>query len=781
MERSLRAFAITCAAICCATIVALAPGCRMHGKAGSEVLESGATRRRVALRLFQKVVGRDASPDEVNALAAAGSYEAMVDKLLASGQYQTEGYFHFQHERLVLHRAGSETFQRRALADWCALQLELTDVARVEAESGYARLLDYREHFLEVMDVNALSCLFGDLTASDFVRAAEELSDSQGPSGEEPSFDPQVASAPSSQGVASQCAAMAQAALAAPFSEPDVDPNAFFKQKLQELKAAGDEPLGSTVIGEQLMLNAAGFNLVQQPRVEGDDLAPQIRAAYAARLETFGKLRLARRGGRALVAVSSLPRGDGLCRFTVVPDDKLSFIPPQGPLEGLDTSNATSSETFGTSTVTSIVPFATASSVSASLVDEGISTAGTRSAAVQDAFPIAASLGGAPLQIQVATETTPLSGPGHILVEMPDDLAGVHATPYWLTRHPSSKKNKQLHRARLIFHSYFCRDVNPDMANASGGSVNVPADLKPYFAPDDTHAFGAQSCFDCHAHVQPLANFFGKLSHGGDYNDPSGPAATWLAGSFGFDRPGGFRRDTDFFPVPGAKNRGTLGLAALIASHPDAHRCFVQRTWQTLAGAEAYLPPTEKDDAVQVLTRERGSQRSLLRHLLVQSTSGRMLFEQSQLPKPPRAGPCAEGSTLATVSPAATTTLESRCKPCHARGDTAFLQRSGSAPSFTYRLKAESLGLAVEGLPAAEKAKAIVERLHTMSCQIESGDMPLGGSLEERQKTELLCYTKLRRDKEASAWPELAGFVGKACDTAASADALLESAPHPVP
>lgn len=766
MERSLRAFVLTCVAI-----VALTPGCRMHGKGGSEVLESGATRRRVALRLFQKVIGRDASPDEVNALAAAGSYEAMVDQLLASGQFQTEGYFHFQHERLVLHRVGSPTFQRRSFSDWCALKLELADVARREADTGFARLLDYREHFVEAANPAALACLFGSVTASDFVRAAEELSASEPAPDAEPPLDPQVNAAASPN--ARQCAEMAQAALAAPFSEPNVDPNAFFKQKTQELKAAGDKPLGSSAIGEQLMLAAADFALVQQAKFDEGDFVPKLKAAYADRLEAFGKLRLARRGGRALVALSDLSLGDGECRFTIVPDDKLSFRPL------FDSSVGTASETSESPLGESALPLQTATAVTASLAGDDASTAGPQS--TSDFFPIAPMLGDPKLQIQLATETTSLEGKAHVLVTMPDDLAGVHATPYWLSRHPSSSKNKQLHRARLIFHSFFCRDVNPDMANASGGKVTVPADLKPYFAPDDTHAFGSQSCFDCHTHVQPLANFFGKLSHGGDYSDDGGPPATWLAGSHGFDRPGGFRRETDFFPVPGGQNRGTLGLAALIANHPDAHRCFVQRTWETLAGAEAFLPPAEKEAAVRALSAERGSQRALLRQLLVQSTSGRMLFEQSQLPKPPQAGPCAEGATLATVTPPATATLEGRCSPCHARGGTAFLQRSGNAPSYVFRLKAESLGLAVEGLPADEKAKSLVERLHAMHCQVASGDMPLGSSLEEGQRGELLCYTKLRRDKEASAWPALASFVGKACDAAASPDRAMDSPPHPVP
>ena len=47
--------------------------------------------------------------------------------------------------------------------------------------------------------------------------------------------------------------------------------------------------------------------------------------------------------------------------------------------------------------------------------------------------------------------------------------AWVYGSPLWLSLHRSNPRNQHLHRARVIYHSYFCADVNPTRRTRTGG------------------------------------------------------------------------------------------------------------------------------------------------------------------------------------------------------------------------------------------------------------------------------------------------------------------------
>ena len=96
----------------------------------------------------------------------------------------------------------------------------------------------------------------------------------------------------------------------------------------------------------------------------------------------------------------------------------------------------------------------------------------------------------------------------YLKVEVPPLLQGIHASPFWLSQHPSSEKNRDLHRARLIYHSWFCESISPDNATQTNPNPAVPEKFLPYFSNNDQHTKDFGSCFNCHKMVQPLANYF---------------------------------------------------------------------------------------------------------------------------------------------------------------------------------------------------------------------------------------------------------------------------------
>jgi hypothetical protein len=216
-----------------------------------------------------------------------------------------------------------------------------------------------------------------------------------------------------------------------------------------------------------------------------------------------------------------------------------------------------------------------------------------------------------------------------------DGDIGLMGSPYWLASVPTSGKNHNLHRSKQIFEAWMCKDISPDTANETNEPPRVPQELVDVFG-DDPHATKSRNCFDCHAGIQPVANFFDGLSYGRPYGrlpsnfkislidpdlfyfsfnrygmrdlthpidrrtaDPSAALGAEFPGEetyfLGADlpiaaKPGGFWQWTgpdkgQFTPIDGKpKVHGLAGLAAMLRTLPQVRTCLARRTWYLLAG-----------------------------------------------------------------------------------------------------------------------------------------------------------------------------------------------------
>ena len=209
--------------------------------------------------------------------------------------------------------------------------------------------------------------------------------------------------------------------------------------------------------------------------------------------------------------------------------------------------------------------------------------------------------------------------------KLPADLQGIHANLFWLSQHRTTAANMNLHRARLLLYSWFCEYVSPDAASLSGDD-NIDADEKQnllkYFAPGDIHTFSDKNCFDCHRRVQPLGNYFGKLSLGAAYHDEIEFARAnyhkrFLEKDNPFDRLAGYYNifDKDFYGK--GKGKGVQALAELLSEHPTVQQCIVTSTWNNIFGSNNPLNSNDIDDAVEVFATKEFSYKELLRHLLL--------------------------------------------------------------------------------------------------------------------------------------------------------------------
>ena len=215
-----------------------------------------------------------------------------------------------------------------------------------------------------------------------------------------------------------------------------------------------------------------------------------------------------------------------------------------------------------------------------------------------------------------------------IKVTFPENLQGIHASPYWLSTHYTSDSNQHLHRARIIYHSWFCERITPNQAKNEGGGPSKAEKerFEDYFPIGDAHKNSSKNCFDCHTMIQPLANYFGRMSVGVRYeNDRSLTmnAARFLQGESEEDDKklplragigtGYFNIHKDDFFKSGHNVPGMVGLGKLLSNLPKVKRCVVKYTWNKIFGCENELSQKEISDAVPQLT----SYRSLLTHLLM--------------------------------------------------------------------------------------------------------------------------------------------------------------------
>lgn len=231
--------------------------------------------------------------------------------------------------------------------------------------------------------------------------------------------------------------------------------------------------------------------------------------------------------------------------------------------------------------------------------------------------------------------------PSFIKLKVPASMQGVHASPLWLSTHFTSETNLHLHRARVIYYSWFCEGISPDQATKSNKKTpQAEIDhFKPYLPQDDRHASADSNCFGCHKMIQPLANYFGRMSTGVDYNkteslrniedvnaffhinyeedDTKLPLRNNIGAGYylGNDEKG----EPEFFKQGHNPAGGTApsmaDLAALLTRLPKVKRCVIRYTWNKIFGCEARLSEKELSEATNYFA-SNANFRALLAYLL---------------------------------------------------------------------------------------------------------------------------------------------------------------------
>jgi hypothetical protein len=636
-----------------------------EGPAAEAADVSAVRQAQIATRVFRKLIGRDPSPAEIGQLRNA-TLEGMVDTVLASPDFQRDGFFGFQRDRLLLHRDGDENWLKASLKDYCGLKLEMEDVAKADVSgAGYYEILRYRERWVGVTRATlgiAPACLGVKVGA---LKSAMGLPGGTG----------------AVTGAVSECGAVLQT------REP-------FRTELGALDdAANDATLASTEAGQRLAVTLLNERMFRPP--------PAVAPAD-------GTIELALDGA----GQPQLRTFDG---------------PP----------------------------------------DERCATVDALTQAPAGADPVV-----------------------YLKVRVPPAIEGVHGSMYWLSRHPSTQKNRDLHRARLLFFSYMCTEISPAMAVATGGAPVEIDELKPYFDPQDEHVRTSGNCYDCHTQVQPLANYFGELTKGANYTGPAAGGGLVSTSHYqqgdGFRRPGGLWKGQKFH-ADGAGEFGMEGLANLLSSLEIGHDCVAQNAWSTLVGRGYPLTEPERALAVKAFKGD-GTPRfqNVLRHFILENPRGKAFFEGGETAldaaKPAAAEDCHD---VANVPPEAASAgdglLAGACAGCH----------SGNSPrAFFERVTDNGVAKAVwkperlvgPGLRYAHLAEAY----DTAYCRVHSGSMPMGGWDEsdgvaaDVKRKNALCFLAGKRNEAAreSEDPAVKALEKASCNRDAPPPPSAD--PHPV-
>ena len=279
----------------------------------------------------------------------------------------------------------------------------------------------------------------------------------------------------------------------------------------------------------------------------------------------------------------------------------------------------------------------------------------------------------------------------YIKIRFPAALQGIHANPFWLTKHSTSPLNQHLHRAKIIWHSWFCQRIAPDNARAkmqkNEGDMTaaeltawhkLQAEQKAasvYFAKDDSHAKGDQLCFNCHRRIQPVANYFGglnmrQLGYAHNYN-----IGDVFAQEAAHNRPGGYWNDSSADFIPGVGGQGMEGLAQLLSTLPRVRTCIVKSSWNHFFGSGYALNSTEVAAAAASFAASGFDYRQLLQHLLHREeaityfTAGEQQFHDTMAKKRltcELAYEKAKQDPQASVAATAAEIISASCHPCHA-------------------------------------------------------------------------------------------------------------------
>ena len=227
-----------------------------------------------------------------------------------------------------------------------------------------------------------------------------------------------------------------------------------------------------------------------------------------------------------------------------------------------------------------------------------------------------------------------------IKLKLPASMQGVHASPLWLSTHFTSETNLHLHRARIIYYSWFCEGISPDQATKS--NIATPEkeidNFKGYLPKSDRHASADSNCFGCHKMIQPLANYFGNMAIGADYNKTEILRDLRSVNAFFHlsydnnsklplrnDIGAGYYSGVDEQSQPefyehghnraGGTTPSMKDLAELLTHLPKVKRCVVRYTWNKIFGCEARLSEKELSAATGYFTN-KANFHALLAYLL---------------------------------------------------------------------------------------------------------------------------------------------------------------------
>ncbi len=684
------------------------------------------------VRVFRRLVGRDPGTSEINAMKAL-PYNDLVTSVLGSAQFDQEGFFNLHRERLLLNREGSQQWVKGSYKDYCALRLELAEQASADRSGkGYWETLRYRDRWVPLVEFGMNQCFFG-ASVGDLTEAWKKYGGPTPP-------PPPAADAPpptSREKNARSCVQSLKFGLPGDFANPN--PEARVKEFFTKLEALDAEAkklsLLSVPEAEAIMMD-----LVKQSMLPDFGPLPEGVTPLADM-----KLELVKKDGKPLVLQELGSQGNQQCLFSGV--DPVSWVKTKQPgggggFGGDDDFNGGG---FG---FPEVVPPPIDFPAPVGIPDQ----------------PVLVPLAGAQMAPNVQEAMAKADGPLFLKIRMPAEFQGLHGSPYWLSRHTTKQKNKNLHRARAVYFSYFCTEINPDAANFQGAPVaEVPAALKGYFADDDAHAKGSTNCFNCHAKIQPIANFFGLLSFGTPYDQGFGFGGGWPQflneEGAAFSRPGGIYDGQKFFEHEGT-NMGLEGFANTLPAYPAVGKCIADSTWAALVGRDFPLFETERQAAVTAFQGENGAKPSfsrLLKHFLTESKRGQAYFSQGEkafeMIQPDTAFVCPEVPPE-DFQASGTKLMEGQCVDCHSDG---FFDEAGKFSIDSYFTN--------QGVDDTPKARG---RLwHNLYCKVKLEKMPPGGGLDAEGRGKLWCWLGRTRDALAKESKIPAEYLSKVCQGAA--------------
>ena len=540
----------------------------------AQVLNSNADKPEVVQfnGLFFKLIGREVGRKDRGDIGGftkadlhTKSYAEQVDAILQSKQFYAEGFWHFHEDRLLL---AKETRMIAETIDRAALRMEMADVARAD---NYWDILTYRDRWLSIEGLKLRECN-SYLNSRQYEKTQNKYEDKDKYEENQDEYrkahDEYAARQASNR---QSCAHFLQAVMHPEVEHYDI--------------CVGYE-------GEKDARKARKFTASFSPRccaedVQDTEMCNKINAGYVSLFnEDF-------------CAVAAKPVIDSHCNAPPPePGNPSSSSPPRQQASLPFTWNDTK------------LYQALSLYISLHLSEEA------------DVFIEASVLPNGNDIYRQDKKTYE----NFIKATLPENLQGIHASPYWLSTHYTSDDNQHLHRARIIYHSWFCEGISPNQAKQEGGqpSEEEKAAFASYFPKDDKHKDSSRNCFDCHKIIQPLANYFGRLSVGIKYAQDERlglHAARFLQKESAASKlplrknigTGYYDMQKDKFYQWGHNKSGMAGLATLLHNLPKAKRCIVKYTWNKIFGCENELSEKEISDSVTHLT----SYRALLKHFMM--------------------------------------------------------------------------------------------------------------------------------------------------------------------